>query len=369
MKRRQFLFSTAAALGAAGSFGSFPAFGQTAAPGAAAARWREFELTYTVTLTDRSAPAKLWLPLPHSAGEYQRALGVELRSTAVPVRVYQDEIYGAPILQTEWPTSATEPTIEIVTRVATRDRVYDPTGKTNLAGKGDARELAVYLKPSPSMPVDGIVGETARKITAGIPRPMDRARAIYDWVVDNTFRNPKTRGCGIGDIKFMLETGDLGGKCADINSLYVGLARAAGLPAREIFGIRCGSGKLTKSLSVGGSNITRAQHCRAEVHIPGQGWIAVDPADVRKVVLEEDVAIDSPHAQMIRKRLFGSWEMNWVGFNYARDFHLTVPAVGTKTKEPISFFMYPHAETPKGALDHLDPDAFKYQITTREITA
>lgn len=198
---------------------------------------------------------------------------------------------------------------------------------------------------------------------------MDRARAIYDWVVDNTFRNPKTRGCGLGDIKFMLETGDLGGKCADINSLYVGLARAVGLPAREIFGIRCGAGKLTRSLSVGGSNITRAQHCRAEVHIPGQGWIAVDPADVRKVVLEEDVAIDSPHAQMIRKRLFGNWEMNWVGFNYARDFHLTVPAVGTQTKDPISFFMYPHAETPKGALDHLDPDAFQYQITTREITA
>jgi transglutaminase-like putative cysteine protease len=365
MNRRLFLLSAAATGLVAGLP---PALANT--PGAASgARWREFELTYKVTLTDRTAPAKLWLPLPHSAGDYQRALGVEVRSAAAPVRLYQDEVYGAPILQTEWSNPGAEPTIEIVARVATRDRVYDPTGKTNLAGKGDAKELAFYLKPSPSMPTDGIVGETARKIVGGIPRPMDRARAIYDWVVDNTFRNPKTRGCGLGDIKFMLETGDLGGKCADINSLYVGLARAVGLPAREIFGIRCGSGKLTKSLSVGGSNITRAQHCRAEVHVPGYGWIAVDPADVRKVVLEEEVAIDSPHAQMIRKRLFGNWEMNWVGFNYARDFQLTVPAVGTQTKEPISFFMYPHAETPKGALDHLDPDAFKYQITTREITA
>ncbi len=120
---------------------------------------------------------------------------------------------------------------------------------------------------------------------------------------------------------------------------------------------------------MGSSNITRAQHCRAEVHLPGQGWVAVDPADVRKVVLEEEVAIDSPHAQMIRKRLFGNWEMNWVGFNYGRDFRLTVPAVGTQTSEPIGFFMYPYAETAKGPLDHLDPDAFKYQISSREITS
>jgi hypothetical protein len=57
-----------------------------------------------------------------------------------------------------------------------------------------------------------------------------KARRIYEWIVDNTFRDPKTRGCGIGDIASMLKTGDLGGKCADLNALYVGLARAVGLP-------------------------------------------------------------------------------------------------------------------------------------------
>jgi len=36
----------------------------------------------------------------------------------------------------------------------------------------------------------------------------------------------------------MLESKDLGGKCADLNALYVGLARAAGLPARDVYGIR-----------------------------------------------------------------------------------------------------------------------------------
>ena len=79
---------------------------------------------------------------------------------------------------------------------------------------------------------------TATEITRDAKTDIDKARAIYEWIVENTFRDPKTRGCGVGDIRFMLESRDLGGKCADLNALYVGLARAAGLPARDVYGIR-----------------------------------------------------------------------------------------------------------------------------------
>src|SRR5439155_1166821 len=115
--------------------------------------------------------------------------------------------------------------------------------------------------------------------------PDQKPRAIYEWVVDHTFRNPKTRGCGLGDIRFMLETGDLSGKCADLNALYVGLARAAGLPARDVYGIRVAKSALGfQSLGPSSEHVTKAQHCRAEVYLDGYGWIPVDPADVRKVV-------------------------------------------------------------------------------------
>ena len=36
----------------------------------------------------------------------------------------------------------------------------------------------------------------------------------------------------------MLETGNLSGKCADLNALYVGLCRAVGVPARDVYGVR-----------------------------------------------------------------------------------------------------------------------------------
>ncbi|MBI4537673.1 MAG: hypothetical protein HY712_06925 [candidate division NC10 bacterium] len=92
----------------------------------------------------------------------------------------------------------------------------------------------------------------------------------------------------------------------------------------------------------------------------------MDPADVRKVVLEEGGGkpLNDPMVVTARKRLFGSWEMNWLGYNHARDVSLPGASRGK-----ISFLMYPQCETADGWRDSLDPDNFKYRITARELTA
>ncbi len=198
-------------------------------------------------------------------------------------------------------------------------------------------------------------------MVAGKHTPLEKAQAIYDWIVDNTFRDPKVKGCGIGDIKFMLESGNLGGKCADLNALFVGLARAAGLPAREVYGIRVASSRQFKCLGSAG-NISKAQHCRAEFHITGVGWIPVDPADVRKAVLEAKLPLEDPQIVALRKRLFGYWEMNWMAYNSARDF-----ALPNGPKDPFNYLMYPEAEHESDWLDGIDPSAFKYKITSTEV--
>jgi hypothetical protein len=91
--------------------------------------------------------------------------------------------------------------------------------------------------------------------------------------------------------------------------------------------------------------------------------LAVDPADVRKVVLEEELAVDSETVTAFGERLFGNWEMNWVGFNYARDFTLPGQKDG-----PIGFLMYPYAESPNGPVDSLDPASFAYSILRRRLS-
>jgi hypothetical protein len=64
------------------------------------------------------------------------------------------------------------------------------------------------------------------------------------------------------------------------------------------------------------------------------------------------------------ERLFGSWEMNWMAYNFAHDV-----ALPGSTGAPIGFLMYPQAETDDGRLDCLDADGFKYEIKSREIPA
>ncbi len=182
------------------------------------------------------------------------------------------------------------------------------------------------------------------------------------------FEIRKRADAATGDIRFMLESKDMGGKCADLNALYVGLARAAGLPARDVYGIRVAKSEMGyKSLGASSEKVTKAQHCRAEVYLGGYGWVPVDPADVRKVVLEEppgNLPLDHEMVKKARGRLFGSWEMNWMAYNFAHDV-----ALPESSGAPVAFFMYPQAETTDGRLDCLDPDGFKYEITSREIAS
>ena len=347
MKRRDFMRLAAASTLIAAA----PAARATAADG-----WRTFELRYEVDLSAHAGAGRLWLPLPQDAPGFQRVVSIDRVSAPADAAIRRDTDYGAAIFSAAWDRDARERAVVVRALVATRDRERGET-KPSAA---DAEAARRYLAPTTHMPNDGVVAATANRIVAGIQDPDLRARAIYDWVVDHSFRNPKTRGCGLGDIKFMLETGDLGGKCADINSLFVGLARAAGLPARELYGVRVAESRLFKSLGKGGGDVSKAHHCRAEYFSPRFGWVGVDPADVRKAVLEESLPLADARIVALRERLFGHWEMNWVGFNSARDFTLAPAASG-----PVPYLMYPYAEFGDAVLDGREPEKFAYRIVSR----
>jgi hypothetical protein len=73
-----------------------------------------------------------------------------------------------------------------------------------------------------------------------------------------------------------------------------------------------------KSLGPATDNVTKGQHCRAEVYLADLGWVPVDPADVRKVMLEEPPGNRTLADELVRQartQLFGSWEMNWMAYN------------------------------------------------------
>src|SRR5262249_11161026 len=205
---------------------------------------------------------------------------------AAVTRVVRDEKYGAGIFYAEWPAGETAPALEIVTRFTTRDRAVDLSAPANPAPE-DKAVLKKYTSGSKFITTDGIVRKQALEVTKGASTDVEKARAVYEWIVENTFRDPKVRGCGLGDIKALLETGYLGGKCADLNALFVGMVRSVGVPARDIYGVRVTESADYKSLGRSG-DVSKGQHCRAEFYSTAYGWVPVDPADVRKLVLEEN---------------------------------------------------------------------------------
>ncbi len=364
MNRRMFLKGSLAVSGGLLVAGRLPAPERAEAANDAPAKWRTFEVTTKVEVLDPKGAAKVWLPVPlMNDTDYFRRLGDNWSGNAMGMGNFRDGKYDAGIVYAEWSGSEKSPALELTSRFATRDRWVD-FKKPNKAIKEDPEVLKRYLEPTALIPTDGIVADNARVITLGAKRDVDKAKAIYEWIVDNTFRDPKVKGCGLGDIRAMLESRNLGGKCADLNALYVGLARASGIPARDVYGVRVANSPDFKSLGRAG-DITKAQHCRAEVYLTGYGWVPVDPADVRKVVLEErpeGLKLDDPLVKKARAKLFGAWEMNWLAYNYAHDLKLP-----NSSAKPLPFFMYPQGETAEGKKDSLEPESFRYTMTSKEI--
>jgi transglutaminase-like putative cysteine protease len=327
--------------------------------------WRTFEVTTRVEVLKPSGTTLVWLPaalIRETA--YQKTLTNDFRAEGGSAEIVERKADALGIVAAKFPAGV-KPVLTLTSKVATRNAAVDLSAPGK-APKADRAELDNFLRPTKLIPTEGLVKAKATEITRGAATDVDKARAIYEWIVDNTFRNPKTRGCGVGDISFMLESRDLGGKCADLNALYVGLARAASLPARDVYGIRVAKSELGyKSLGPATENVTKAQHCRAEVYLGGYGWVPVDPADVRKVVLEEPPGnrpLDDDMVKKARARLFGSWEMNWMAYNFGHDV-----ALPGSSGAPVNFLMYPQAESAAGRLDCLDPDNFKYEITAKSV--
>ena len=367
MNRRRFVAAALAAPACLAWHGTLAQVPGLSPPGTAGsepeAGWRQFELTTRVTLAEAAGPARLWLPLAQTAAGYQLAAvpswtGAD-REAGAQVRVVRDGRYGTQVLRAEW-SSGEARTIEVVQRVATQERSALPFVALSEA------ERRFWTEPTPTAPTDGLVRETALRVVAGQQDDRAKLRALYDWVVDTTYRRAETPGCGTGNYASMLQGGAFGGKCADINGLLVGMARSIGLPARDVYGIRVARSRLAPSLGREG-DISKAQHCRAEVFLEDEGWFPVDPADVRKVVLEQNVALESNLIRGLRERMFGHWEMNWIGYNSATDVEL--PGTRAGERPNFAFLMYPCAFTSAGQPDCLDPVGFRYEIHSREVTA
>jgi hypothetical protein len=88
----------------------------------------------------------------------------------------------------------------------------------------------------------------------------------------------------------------------------------------------------------------------------------VDPADVRKAILEKKISLEQ--AKPLREYYFGAVDESRIAVVTGRDLVLNPPQAG----EPLNYFMYPYAEADGKALNE-DPYGFNlgYSIRFREL--
>ena len=283
----------------------------------------------TVSVKLASPPSaeivRLWMPYPMSDGN-QEITDIQVDGNFTRQGVYREGAFGNPILFAEWKNVPGERTMMYAFHVVRKE--LDTRNFPEKELPYSREEFRKELAPAEFVPTDGPVKELAGRITAGKTTNREKAGAIYDWIVVNMRRDPDTKGCGRGDVEELLSS--LGGKCADIHSVFVALARGAGVPAREVFGIRLPKGAE--------GDMTKAQHCWAEWYLPGYGWVVVDPADVRKAILERKITVEE--ARPLREYYFGAVDESRIAFGTGRDLRLNPPQAGP----PLNYFMYPYAE-------------------------
>jgi transglutaminase-like putative cysteine protease len=293
--------------------------------------------------------ARLWVPYPTS-DRNQTVSDIKVTGNFASSGVYTDLTHGTPMLYAEWPGDAAKRNLAFSFRVE-RKEIAQP----NLPDKEptwNRPDYAEYLQPTSRGPLDGEVKKLSDRITRGKSTNLQKARAVYDWTVENMYRDPNTTGCGLGDVCELLRKP--GGKCTDISSVFIALCRAAGVPAREVFGIRLGK--------KAEEDITAYQHCWAEFFVPGFGWMTADPADVRKAMLVEKLELSDPKAKEYRAYFWGGIDAYRVVLSRGRDLKLNPPQAAA----PLNTFGYPYAEVDGKPVDFYVPKAFSYRYTFKE---
>ncbi|WP_412479540.1 transglutaminase domain-containing protein [Azonexus sp. IMCC34839] len=320
--------------------------------------WKTFEITTTVNLKGRSSPAKLWLPLPLNQDTlFQRTLGHTWSGNTSNAGMRRLPDGDLEVFHCDW--SESDGRLQMTTLVSTADRQFDVTKRTVAPEREDI--LRRNLRESRLIPNDGLAHQLGERIVGRIKDPVAQAKAIFDWVVDNSIYDPSLPACGTGDVKRQLINGQYGGRSADINGLFVAICRAIGIPARCVYGLRVGPSRLFRSLGINGDDATRGQHVRAEFYIPGYGWIPVDPSDVRRAIALEGLSDRDSKLIALKKVLFGVWEMNWIAFNVGTDVSLP----GKNSNLP--FLLTPQLEVGSSTLNGSQSGPLPYTIKTRQI--
>ncbi len=153
------------------------------------------------------------------------------------------------------------------------------------APPGFANDVLPFLQADRWSPIDENTQAIAQQQTDGITDPLQKARAIFNYVI-STAGNP-ARQRGVARKACDLRDAD----CPGVNSLFVSLARAAGIPARQEIGFSFPDGEKEGAIS--------GYHSWAEFFVNGMGWIPLDASEAGQDLEKRDDFFGSIDARRV----------------------------------------------------------------------
>jgi len=296
---------------------------------------RSFDFNYLTripALGPEAGTLRVWIPVPETDPQ-QLISGLTIESP-VPYVLHRDPEYRNQYAYLEiTPEQAREPfTVRLHFQALRREHRVD-VANGGAGARASQAELARWLQPDRLVPLDGMIRALAEQETRGLTRPLDKARAIYNYVV-STMRYDKTgEGWGRGDALFACTARK--GNCTDFHALFIGMMRASGIPARFEIGFPLPADKSEGQIA--------GYHCWAQFYLDGVGWIPVDASEAWKNPSKRDY-------------FFGAHDQHRVLFTRGRDIRFNPAQQG----EPLNYFVYPYAELDGKAFSGLE-SAFSFR--------
>ncbi|MCX2744129.1 transglutaminase-like domain-containing protein [Mangrovivirga sp. M17] len=264
-----------------------------------------FSFTYEATIPEITENAEVWIPIAQS-DEFQT---IEIISIETPGehKMISDPDFDNSILYMNLDPSHSGKKISINYEV-------------NRLEKGPYEEdsdPSKYLQANKLLPIGDrfavIANDVIEKREASTP--LTKARALYDHVIEEV-RYAKQGTYGTGDADYACDSKS--GNCTEFHSLFISLARSAGIPARFAVGAA-----IPSSRNEGGVN---GYHCWAEFYAEGKWW----PVDISEA--DKYTALATYY--------FGHHPANRIEFSRGRDIK---PEIMPKSGS-INFLAYPVLE-------------------------
>ena len=273
-----------------------------------------FRFTYDVSLPEvkeNLSGVELLIPVPQD-NNYQKIENVTVTTNGK--YEFGDEYHfgNKYILVTFEDTLSSVPMAKLTVDV-TRMENSNLTSKQFVQPE-DSIVLADYLLPDSLVPIDGQVAAEAQKVIKDGMTDLEKAKAMYDYLQSTMTYDKSGEGWGRGDAIYACDIRK--GNCTDFHSLFIGMARSQGIPAKFSIGFPLPMGK--QEGSVGG------YHCWAEFYIDGNGWIPVDISEAAKDSTKKDY-------------FFGNLDDSRVTFTIGRDLEIDT----YKDVKKLNFFIYP----------------------------